>query len=701
MASHPEMQSLVNGIVERNARRGLSNPATLHDQDRNDILALHNKIRAETARGEYQGSGTLLPQATNMNYLKWSTALETVAAEWSSNCQFNHRGSGSSSCATALGKLSSVDLPGWSTGKGCGENLYGSGVDPVWTDSKYGYGIMEGIEDGWCKEEAETWTYGTNIGSAGHYTQVVWANTEYVGCGFYNCPSSNGWMNNMFTCNYYPPGNYGGQYAYTAGSTCSDCSGGCSTNQYTPQSGTPGTTPWNLAGLCTDGSTDDDTGGNPVTTASVASGDSGDDSGSGGSGSGDCLLISGMADSSFNGEYCHDSGVTQLYQSGTYYLEMIVYGSNSYWGFYRKTASSPDWSNPYCSGSTVTSCSWTASSGGPSVRTKTCSSSTVCDGGSSNPVSPDPGSSSGDPCVVIDGWSSTSWGGNFDDGQWEYISEYEGYNAYKWSEGTWYLYAMPYYKYYTISQTLGAMQGLKGWCSSGTMGTNLDVLDCDGVWMNAANVIFSDCDSAQFVFEPCLDDAADFVHFTLDDGTMSFELHSEVGCFNNEPVWKHTASDDVEWFIHFDSANGAWLVTMHYVQDTTVYQCISDDLAECGEGSWVELFTPETDDCTAVNASYTPCSAMGVRELETARVDLAFDETTSDDEAGGLSAGVIVVIVLLVLMVLCVGWLVWWKRSKRMGGEFEFKEEPTGIGMETTAGDVQGGTVDMESDEEN
>jgi len=259
------------------------------------------------------------------------------------------------------------------------------------------------------------------------------------------------------------------------------------------------------------------------------------------------------------------------------------------------------------------------------------------------------------------------------------------------------MYSMNYYNWYTISQSLGSLNGLRGWCSSGTRGVHLDILECDGKWSNGANVIFSDCDAAGFVFEPCLDDAADSVHFTLDDGTMTFALHSEVGCFNNQPVWKHSGTS--EWYLHFDDASGVWKVTMDYVSGTSVYECISDDLAECGEGSWVELYTPETGDCTAVNATYTPCTATAVRELETARVDLEFAENTSED-AGGMKAGVVVVIVLLVLVVLCIGYIVWWKRSKRMGGEFEFKEEPTAIDMRTT-GDVQGSTIDMGTDEEN
>ncbi|CAI5942465.1 unnamed protein product [Closterium sp. NIES-65] len=44
----------------------------------------------------------------------------------------------------------------------------------------------------------------------GQYTQVVWRNTKSVGCGRVDC--SNGWM--VSVCNYYPPGNYIGQYPY-------------------------------------------------------------------------------------------------------------------------------------------------------------------------------------------------------------------------------------------------------------------------------------------------------------------------------------------------------------------------------------------------------------------------------------------------------------------------------------------------------
>lgn len=45
--------------------------------------------------------------------------------------------------------------------------------------------------------------------SCGHYTQVVWKDTQFVGCGTARCGDSA-----VLVCDYYPPGNYLGEYPY-------------------------------------------------------------------------------------------------------------------------------------------------------------------------------------------------------------------------------------------------------------------------------------------------------------------------------------------------------------------------------------------------------------------------------------------------------------------------------------------------------
>jgi hypothetical protein len=58
---------------------------------------------------------------------------------------------------------------------------------------------------------------GCTGGSTGHYTQVMWASTRFVGCGY---TVSGGTL-----CNYFPAGNYVGQVPFVLGQACSTCDG--------------------------------------------------------------------------------------------------------------------------------------------------------------------------------------------------------------------------------------------------------------------------------------------------------------------------------------------------------------------------------------------------------------------------------------------------------------------------------------------
>merc|ERR1719464_2536440 len=88
IASHPDMKNLARYIADKaERRRGIDTySGFLNDADRQQILDMHNQIRAEVARGEYVGK-TSLPAACNMNELKYSRTLERVADQWSKdNC---------------------------------------------------------------------------------------------------------------------------------------------------------------------------------------------------------------------------------------------------------------------------------------------------------------------------------------------------------------------------------------------------------------------------------------------------------------------------------------------------------------------------------------------------------------------------------------------------------------------------------------
>jgi uncharacterized protein YkwD len=45
--------------------------------------------------------------------------------------------------------------------------------------------------------------------SCGHYTQIIWRESRWLGCGLAHCGQGDVWV-----CNYDPPGNYLGEYPY-------------------------------------------------------------------------------------------------------------------------------------------------------------------------------------------------------------------------------------------------------------------------------------------------------------------------------------------------------------------------------------------------------------------------------------------------------------------------------------------------------
>ncbi|KAJ8322395.1 hypothetical protein KUTeg_000055 [Tegillarca granosa] len=75
--------------------------------------------------------------------------------------------------------------------------------------------------------EVSDFTFGgsNNLGQVGHYTQVVWAKSTKIGCGYAKCGSVY-----YYVCNYSPPGNLDINNPYTNGSSCSQCSSNCNNN---------------------------------------------------------------------------------------------------------------------------------------------------------------------------------------------------------------------------------------------------------------------------------------------------------------------------------------------------------------------------------------------------------------------------------------------------------------------------------------
>jgi len=84
-----------------------------------------------------------------------------------------------------------------------GENIYGSS----------GSGAKPEDAMSLWMSEASSYDYASgNIGSAGHYTQIVWRDSVRIGCAIVDCPALT--YHNTVICDYAPGGNISGQKPY-------------------------------------------------------------------------------------------------------------------------------------------------------------------------------------------------------------------------------------------------------------------------------------------------------------------------------------------------------------------------------------------------------------------------------------------------------------------------------------------------------
>lgn len=156
------------------------------------ILNSHNNFRSGVS-----------PTSTDMIKMTWDDEVASIAQKWADNCVTSHD---SNYHRFIPGRLQS------------GQNLY------------MNYGATKVTWDqavtAW-HSEVSLFTFGgsNTLLEVGHYTQVVWAKSSKIGCGYANCGTVH-----YYVCNYSPPGNSDIDNPYTSGSSCSQCSSSCNNN---------------------------------------------------------------------------------------------------------------------------------------------------------------------------------------------------------------------------------------------------------------------------------------------------------------------------------------------------------------------------------------------------------------------------------------------------------------------------------------
>merc|ERR1719369_1129517 len=173
------------------------------------IVDKHNELRRRVAKGEEPNQ----PKASNMREMVWNNELAAIAQRWADQCTFGH-------------DKNRKKLDGTSVG----QNAYMSGTTRK-KDLATIMGKMDKPTLAWYNEVSEysfdpanikPFTFGYDTG---HYTQVVWAESEELGCGQVMY-TDDPWYRNLVVCNYGPGGNMQGAAMYEVGEPCSACPDG-------------------------------------------------------------------------------------------------------------------------------------------------------------------------------------------------------------------------------------------------------------------------------------------------------------------------------------------------------------------------------------------------------------------------------------------------------------------------------------------
>ncbi|XP_017727994.1 PREDICTED: GLIPR1-like protein 1 isoform X1 [Rhinopithecus bieti] len=154
--------------------------------------------------GHNEWRGKVNPPAADMKYMIWDKGLAKMAKAWANECKFEHN-----NCLDKSYKC-------YAAFEYVGENIWLGGIKSF---------TPRLAITAWYNE---TQFYDFDSLSCsrvcGHYTQLVWANSFYVGCAVAMCPDLGGASTAIFVCNYGPAGNFANMPPYTKGESCSLCS---------------------------------------------------------------------------------------------------------------------------------------------------------------------------------------------------------------------------------------------------------------------------------------------------------------------------------------------------------------------------------------------------------------------------------------------------------------------------------------------
>ncbi|XP_033217148.1 venom allergen 5-like [Belonocnema kinseyi] len=162
-----------------------------------EILNVHNEIRQSIAKGLIGNQ----PRASNMREMYWDEELANGAQKWANNCTFGHNSKEEREVARFK----------------VGQNIAQTKTKRNSSDAKeFGKQINKWFD------EHQNFNFGPIKSNGvfkktGHYTQVIWANSYMIGCGYSRFRNQKGVTYHLYICHYGPSGNEKNESPYKIG----------------------------------------------------------------------------------------------------------------------------------------------------------------------------------------------------------------------------------------------------------------------------------------------------------------------------------------------------------------------------------------------------------------------------------------------------------------------------------------------------
>jgi hypothetical protein len=182
----------------------------LTQADKAELVQAHNIFRSKVALGKAPGQ----PGAIDMLEMVWDEQVAERAQSWADQCLFQHDGDANRQPTKF---------------KYVGQNL----IYTASSSSKKAANLTQLIEKfynevqlyGGASAPVSSYKYDAKVG---HYTQLVWAKSYALGCGFKKYYDGF-WYTYLLVCNYGPGGNYLNEKMYTTGTfNVKNCKNGAS-----------------------------------------------------------------------------------------------------------------------------------------------------------------------------------------------------------------------------------------------------------------------------------------------------------------------------------------------------------------------------------------------------------------------------------------------------------------------------------------